>query len=156
MKNIKAAVLLAHGLNDYNVMPDHSIRIYDEMKAARASEFACTSTRADMAAVRRTTCSTAGSRHYLYGIDNGVDSDPPVWIVTTCRPGAADSQPAASLRRGRGASAQGRGRGRGGVPATPFASFPRARWSVSFPHPAAGGNESRALHGRRRRARRSW
>lgn len=33
VKNIKAAVLLAHGLNDYNVTPDHSVRIYNEMKA---------------------------------------------------------------------------------------------------------------------------
>ena len=31
VKNIKAAVLLAHGLNDYNVVPEHSTRIYDEM-----------------------------------------------------------------------------------------------------------------------------
>ena len=33
VKDIKAAVLLAHGLNDYNVVPSHSVRIYDEMKA---------------------------------------------------------------------------------------------------------------------------
>src|ERR1019366_5912648 len=33
VKNIKAAVLLAHGFNDYNVVPEHSVRIYDEMKA---------------------------------------------------------------------------------------------------------------------------
>ena len=31
--NIRAAVLLAHGLNDCNVMPSHSVRIYEEMKA---------------------------------------------------------------------------------------------------------------------------
>jgi len=29
VKNIKAAVLLAHGLNDYNVVPEHSVRIYN-------------------------------------------------------------------------------------------------------------------------------
>ena len=33
VKDIKAAVLLAHGFNDYNVVPEHSVRIYDEMKA---------------------------------------------------------------------------------------------------------------------------
>jgi X-Pro dipeptidyl-peptidase len=32
VQNIKAAVLLAHGLND-NVTPDHSVRIYNEMKS---------------------------------------------------------------------------------------------------------------------------
>src|SRR5688572_13589597 len=31
MKNVKAAVLLAHGLNDYNVMPSHSVRIHEEL-----------------------------------------------------------------------------------------------------------------------------
>ena len=32
-KNIKAAVLLAHGLNDYNVMPSHSVRVFEELQA---------------------------------------------------------------------------------------------------------------------------
>lgn len=35
VKNIKAAVLLAHGFNDWNVVPEHSIRIYNDMKADR-------------------------------------------------------------------------------------------------------------------------
>lgn len=31
--DLKAAVLLAHGFNDWNVMPDHSVRIYEGLKA---------------------------------------------------------------------------------------------------------------------------
>lgn len=30
MKNMKAALLMAHGFNDWNVMPEHSLRIYRE------------------------------------------------------------------------------------------------------------------------------
>ncbi len=79
LKNVKAAVLLAHGFNDYNVVPEHSVRIYDEMKR---SSF-----------LFRSTCITAGTAairppnghrwfsHYLYGVDNGVEKAPPVWIM---------------------------------------------------------------------------
>ena len=55
VKNIKAAVLLAHGFNDYNVVPEHSVRIYDEMKRARIIRCRSICTRADTAAIRRPT-----------------------------------------------------------------------------------------------------
>ena len=31
--NVKAAVLMAHAFNDWNVMPEHSVRIYQAAKA---------------------------------------------------------------------------------------------------------------------------
>src|SRR5690554_5465276 len=32
LEPLKAAVLMAHGFNDWNVMPEHSFRIYDALK----------------------------------------------------------------------------------------------------------------------------
>jgi X-Pro dipeptidyl-peptidase len=33
VKNIRAAVLFAHGFNDWNVMPEHTLRMWDALKA---------------------------------------------------------------------------------------------------------------------------
>src|SRR5262249_40553105 len=89
--------------------------------------------------------------HYLYGVDNGVEKDPPVWIVQDVNAQAPQAMAAATkaaeeaARGGAGADAvqpagRGRGRGRGMVtPPTPFASFPvPGAVPVAF-HPTAGG-----------------
>jgi X-Pro dipeptidyl-peptidase len=86
--------------------------------------------------------------HYLYGVDNGVEKDPPVWIVRDANAqyppavAAADSFLAAQ-RAGGDTIAVGRGRGRGRgmvVAPTPFASFPvPGSVPVAF-HPMSGGN----------------
>ena len=90
--------------------------------------------------------------HYLYGVDNGVEKDPPVWIVQD----AARRSRAPWLRRQRlprrrradagrggvdcGGGGRGRGRGRGVVtPPTPFASFPVPGSVPVVFHPTAGG-----------------
>ncbi|HYC51485.1 MAG TPA: Xaa-Pro dipeptidyl-peptidase [Gemmatimonadaceae bacterium] len=80
LKNVKAAVLLGHGLNDYNVMPSHSVRIYEALRAMGkpASLFLHQGGHggnppADM--VNR------WFTHYLYGIENGVKSDPTLHVV---------------------------------------------------------------------------
>jgi len=105
--------------------------------------------------------------HYLYGVDNGVENDPPVWIVQDA---AAQYPPAvAALAKAEKAHADslaaavasgdsalvrelegmtGRGRGRGGfrrrigpvVLPTPFASFPVPGSVPVVLHPEAGGN----------------
>ena len=95
LSGVRAAVLLAHGLNDWNVMPSHSIRVYEELKrqGKPASMFLHHlghggNPPLDMV-LRWFT-------HYLYGVDNGVRNDPPVWIVETLptgRPGAARPEP---------------------------------------------------------------
>ncbi|MGH7636757.1 MAG: Xaa-Pro dipeptidyl-peptidase [Gemmatimonadaceae bacterium] len=82
LEDVDAAVLLAHGLNDWNVMPSHSVRVYEEMKrlGKPVSMFLHQyghggNPPLDMV-LRWFT-------HYLYGVENGVGSDPPVWIVET-------------------------------------------------------------------------
>src|SRR5205085_12146394 len=138
-----AAVLLAHGLNDYNVMPSHSVRIYDELKAQRKPVSMYLHQGGHGGPPPQDLVNRWFS-HYLYGVDNGVEKDPPVWIVQDIRAqapravAAADSAARAAAllaasappdttgrgaRGGRGAGASGRGGGRGGAPMlpTPFA-----------------------------------
>jgi X-Pro dipeptidyl-peptidase len=89
--------------------------------------------------------------HYLYGVDNGVEKDPPVWIVQDVNAQAPLAMAAAAKaaedaarggQSGEGMQPAGRGRGRGRgmvTPPTPFASFPvPGSVPVAF-HPTAGG-----------------
>lgn len=156
VKNIKAAVLLAHGLNDYNVTPDHSVRIYNELKA-----------RGKPAWIYLHQGGHGGNppfemlnrwfSHYLYGVDNGAEKDASAWIVQDA--GAQEPRAVAALEaamaeaaraaaRGGADSAaaiagRGRGRGRGLVPPTPprpFASFPVPGSVPVVFRPTKGGN----------------
>jgi len=148
VKDIKAAVLLAHGLNDYNVVPSHSVRIYDEMKA-RGLPVSMYLHQGGHGGNPPADMLNRWFSHYLYGVDNGVEKDPPVWIVQD----AAAQEPRAVVQAARvadsiaraggseAATGRGRGRGRGNVlPPTPFASFPvPGTVPVAF-HPTSGGN----------------
>ena len=151
VKNIKAAVLLAHGLNDYNVVPSHSVRIYDEMKrlGLPVSMYLHQGGHggnppADML--------NRWFSHYLYGVNNGAEKDAPVWIVQDAaaqepRAVAAAERVAAEAARGGGrgadsaaAAGRGRGRGRGNtLPPTAFASFPVPGAVPVVFRPAPGG-----------------
>jgi X-Pro dipeptidyl-peptidase len=152
VKNIKAAVLLAHGLNDYNVVPSHSVRIYDEMKK-RGLPVSMYLHQGGHGGNPPADMVNRWFSHYLYGVDNGVEKDPPVWIVQDAaaqepRAVAAAERAAAEAARdgGRGngdstgAAGRGRGRGRGSVaPPTPFASFPVPGSVPVVFRPAPGG-----------------
>ena len=159
LKNVKAAVLLAHGFNDYNVVPEHSTRIYDEMKRLHlpVSIYLHTGGHGGNPPAEQVN---RWFSHYLYGVDNGVEKDPPVWIVQDVAAQAplavaaakrfADSVAAAppppvdTTAAGRGGRGGRGGFGRGGrggppVPPTPFASFPvPGSVPVEF-RPMAGG-----------------
>jgi len=138
VKNIKAAVLLAHGFNDYNVVPEHSVRIYNEMKkdGLPVSIYLHQGGHggnppADM--VNR------WFTHYLYGVANGVEKDAPVWIVQD----AASQKPGAVAPVVTASAAQGprpRRRRMPAGPPTPFASFPVPGTVMVALHPVAGGN----------------
>src|SRR6478672_9587708 len=154
VKDIKAAVLLAHGLNDYNVVPSHSVRIYDEMRA-RGLPVSMYLHQGGHGGNRPADMLNRWFSHYLYGVDNGVEKDPPVWIVQDAAAqepravAAAAAARAAALAAdsGRGADSaatgagRGRGRGRGGIvtPPTPFASFPVPGSVPVVFHPTSGG-----------------
>ncbi len=80
MKPMKAALFMAHGFNDWNVMPEHSYRIY---KAAE-----------DMGLPVKIYYHQKGHggppplammnkwfTKYLFGIENGIENGPKAWIV---------------------------------------------------------------------------
>lgn len=80
MKPMKAALLMSHGFNDWNVMPEHSYRIY---KAAK-----------EMGLPTQIYYHQNGHggpppvsmmnrwfTHYLHGVENGVEDDAKAWIV---------------------------------------------------------------------------
>ena len=139
VKNIKAAVLLAHGLNDYNVVPSHSVRIYDEMKA-RGLPVSMYLHQGGHGGNPPAEMLNRWFSHYLYAVDNGVEKDPPVWIVQDAAAQEPRAVAAAAARAADPATAGRGGRGRGpALAATPFASFPVPGSVPVVLHPAAGG-----------------
>ena len=82
VKNIRSAVLLAHGLNDYNVVPSHTVRIYEEMKA-RGLPVSMYLHQGGHGGNPPNDMINRWFTHYLYGVENGVKADAPVWIVET-------------------------------------------------------------------------
>lgn len=118
VKNIRAAVLLSHGLNDWNVVPEHSVRIYEALKKQNTP-----------AAIYLHQGGHGGPpplelmnrwwSHYLYGIANGVEKDPKLIVV-----------------REKLAS---------GGAATPYADFPNPAAKPVALYSRAGGNTVGAL-----------
>ncbi|MRT94574.1 Xaa-Pro dipeptidyl-peptidase [Ancylomarina sp. 16SWW S1-10-2] len=80
MGPMKAALLMSHGFNDWNVMPEHSYRIY---KAAKEKGIP--------AQIYYHQYGHGGPppmkmmnrwfTHYLHGVENGVENDARAWIV---------------------------------------------------------------------------
>lgn len=139
VNNIRAAVLLVHGLNDYNVMPDHSTRIYDAMKA-QGKNVALFLHQGGHGGSPPLDMLNRWFTRYLHGVDNGVEKDPPVWIVHD-----QNAQAPVNTTATVAAAAQGGGRGRGGVPATAFASYPVPGTVLVPLYPSSGGNGVAAL-----------
>lgn len=147
VKNIRAAVLLAHGLNDYNVVPSHSVRIYDEMKA-RGLPVWMYLHQGGHGGPPPADMLNRWFSHYLYGVDNGAEKDPQLLIVHDINAQEPRALAALEAARARGDTAavnamigRGRGRGRGGMvtPPTPYASFPVPGTVRVALHPTAGG-----------------
>ena len=128
---IRAAVLLTHGLNDWNVMPSHSIRIYDEMRRL-GKPVALYLHQGGHGGDPPLDMQNRWFSHYLYGIDNGVENDPPVWVMSST---AADSV----MRLARTLPMEQRRRLERPA-ATPQPSFPAPGAEVVTLHPTPGGN----------------
>jgi X-Pro dipeptidyl-peptidase len=128
IKNIRSAVLLAHGLNDYNVVPSHSVRIYEAMRA-RGLPVSLYLHQGGHGGNPPADMINRWFTHYLYGVENGVKADPPVWIVE-----------APPVPRTRGAPPPPP------TPApTPFASFPAPGSEPVVLRPGRGGTGIAAL-----------
>lgn len=91
MKPMKAALLMSHGFNDWNVMPEHSYRIYKKAKemGIPSQIYYHQDGHGGPPPIR---IMNRWFTHYLHGIDNGVEKDPRAWIV---REGDSHEQPTA-------------------------------------------------------------
>ena len=77
---MKAATLMSHAFNDWNVMPEHSVRIYQALKTKGVPVQAYFHQGGHGGAPPLKLMNRWFTR-YLYGVDNGVEKDPRAWIV---------------------------------------------------------------------------
>lgn len=115
--SVRAAVLMAHGWNDWNVMPEHSVRVYAALKQRGVPCIAYFHQGAHGGAPPFSLCNRWFTR-FLYGVENGVESGPRSWIV---REGDRDTRP------------------------TPYADYPHPDAATVTLHLRAGGNRTGAL-----------
>ncbi|PZV85412.1 X-Pro dipeptidyl-peptidase [Algoriphagus aquaeductus] len=80
MGNFKAALLMAHGFNDWNVMPEHSYRIYEEARRKGVPSMIYYHQNGHGGPPPLSMMNRWFTR-YLHGIENGVENDPKAWIV---------------------------------------------------------------------------
>ena len=80
MEPMKAALLMAHGFNDWNVMPEHSYRIYEKAKemGLPVQIYYHQDGHGGPPPMRMMN---RWFTRYLHGVDNGVENDPKAWIV---------------------------------------------------------------------------
>jgi X-Pro dipeptidyl-peptidase len=80
MKPMKAALLMSHGFNDWNVMPEHSYRIYAQAKAQGIPSQIFYHQNGHGGPPPMKMRNRWFTR-YLHGIENGVENDARSWIV---------------------------------------------------------------------------
>ncbi len=77
---VQAATLMSHAFNDWNVMPEHSFRISEALRA-RGVPVQVYYHQGGHGGPPPLERMNRWFTHYLYGIDNGVENDPEAWIV---------------------------------------------------------------------------
>ena len=75
-----AALLMSHAFNDWNVMPEHSVRIYEAWKE-KGLPCQAYFHQGGHGGPPPIDMMNKWFTHYLYGVDNGVEDDPRSWIV---------------------------------------------------------------------------
>jgi predicted acyl esterase len=80
LDNVHAAVFMAHAFNDWNVVPEHSVRIYEALKGRGIPLMAYYHQNGHGGAPPLPLRNLWFSR-FLYGIQNGIENDPKGWIV---------------------------------------------------------------------------
>ena len=121
IKNVRAAVFMAHAFNDWNVVPEHSVRIYEALKGQVPLRIYFH--QGGHGGAPPLEMMNKWFTRFLYGVENGVEREPKAWIVR-------EEVPMAGASAGSAAEA-GRGRGRARKP-TPL---PTAY--ADYPNPAA-------------------
>lgn len=80
MGPMKAALLMSHGFNDWNVMPEHSYRIYDAARAKGIPAKIYYHQNGHGGPPPFSMMNRWFTR-YLHGVQNGVEQEPKAWIV---------------------------------------------------------------------------
>jgi X-Pro dipeptidyl-peptidase len=80
VKNIKAAVFFAHGLNDYNVVPEHTVRMWEGLKNLNPSAKLYLHQGGHGGGPPNELVNKWWA-HYLWDVDNGIERMPRVMIV---------------------------------------------------------------------------
>ena len=80
LEPVTAATLMAHAFNDWNVMPEHSVRIYLALKA-KGIPVQCYFHQGGHGGQPPIEMMNRWFTRYLYDIENDVESDPRSWIV---------------------------------------------------------------------------
>lgn len=114
---IRAATLMSHAFNDWNVMPEHSVKVYETLRAngVPAMVYFHQGGHGGPPPLR---LMNRWFTRYLYGVENGVENDPRAWIV---RGGDERDQP------------------------TPYEDYPNPDAEPVALHPHAGGTATGAL-----------
>ncbi|HYD50994.1 MAG TPA: Xaa-Pro dipeptidyl-peptidase [Gemmatimonadaceae bacterium] len=107
---IRAATLLAHGLEDWNVMPEHSVRVYRALRA-RGVPAMIYFHQGGHGGPPPFELMNRWFTRWLHGVENGVERDPRAWIVREDAPRNAP---------------------------TPYADYPNPAASMVSLHPRAG------------------
>jgi X-Pro dipeptidyl-peptidase len=89
--NVRAATLMAHAFNDWNVMPEHGVRIYEALKK-QGTPAQLYFHQGGHGGAPPLEMMNRWFTRYLYNIENDVESDPRAWIV---REGADRLEPTA-------------------------------------------------------------
>lgn len=134
VKNIKAAVFLAHGVNDYNVVPEHTTRMWEALKG-RSKDAKIYLHQGGHGGGPPADVVNKWWGHYLYDIDNGIEKMPRALIApnVAVSPAPAEAPPSG---------------GRGGPPPAPpvwYADWPVPGSSAVPVYPGRGGNSVGAL-----------
>lgn len=80
IQSVKAAVLMCHAFNDWNVVPEHSVRIYEALKA-NGVQTATFFHQGGHGGPPPMKMMNRWFTRYLHGVENGVENDPRAWIV---------------------------------------------------------------------------
>ncbi|MFC6016430.1 Xaa-Pro dipeptidyl-peptidase [Plantactinospora solaniradicis] len=77
---VRAATLMAHAFNDWNVVPEHSVRIHAALKA-QGTPVQAYFHQGGHGGAPPLDLRNRWFTRYLYGVRNGVERDPRAWIV---------------------------------------------------------------------------
>ncbi len=141
VKGIKAAVLMSHAFNDWNVVPEHSVRIAEAIKSLNGGQVPLQFYfhQGGHGGGPPLEMQNKWFTRYLYGVQNGVENDPKSWIVRETPPVPPTAPLPTGARGGRGANPT--------PPPTPYADYPNPAASPVTLYPAAGPSTGASLGG---------